>query len=103
MVDKRTPSPRGNVLAIDTTEPALASRRNLFQFGKRLYSSKRILTSGRWRGHKCWGNNRGGGQARGRLTPEVNVTIGGDRPTTFFCGLVAFEDERQYFVACFGV
>ena len=52
---------------------------------------------------ECWGNHRGGGQAGGRLTPAVNVTIGGYRPPRSFGGVVAFGDKRVFLVASFGV
>ena len=45
-----------------------------------------------------WGNPRGGGRAGGRLKPEIEVAIGGDRPPRV--GDVAtFQDMREFLVA----
>ena len=44
-----------------------------------------------------WGNPRGG--SRGRLKPEVKVTIGGDRPPRLDGDDVTFEDMREFLVA----
>ena len=34
------------------------------------------------------------------MTPEVNETIGEDRPPTLFCGVVAFDQNREIIFAC---
>ena len=45
-----------------------------------------------------WGNVRGGGRAGGRRTPEIKVTIGGDRQPRLGGDVVTFEDMRAYFL-----
>ena len=47
-----------------------------------------------------WGNHRGGGQSRCLLTPEVDVTIGGDCLPKVFCGVIAFQQYREIILAC---
>ena len=46
-----------------------------------------------------WGNPRVGGQAGGRLKPEVKVTLGGDRPPRLDGDVVTFEDMREFLIA----
>ena len=46
------------------------------------------------------GSQRGGGRAGGRLKPDVKVTIAGDRPSRLGGDVVAFEDMREFLVAC---
>ena len=45
------------------------------------------------------GNPRGGGQAGGRLKPEIKVTIEGDRPPRLGGDVVTFEGMREFLVA----
>ena len=49
--------------------------------------------------YASWGNAKGGGRAGGRLTPEIKVTIGGDRPSRLGGDVVTFEDFREFLVA----
>ena len=46
-----------------------------------------------------WGNPRGGGRAGGRRTPEIKVSIGGDRPPRLGGDVVTFENMREFLVA----
>ena len=49
--------------------------------------------------YASWGNARGRGRAGGRLTPEIKVTIGGDRPPRLGGDVFTFEDMREFLVA----
>ena len=46
-----------------------------------------------------WGSRKVGGRASGRLTPDVKMTIGGDRPPRLGGDVVIFEDMRELLVA----
>ena len=46
-----------------------------------------------------WGNPRGEGRACGRRKPEIQVTIGGDRPPKLDGDVVTFEDMCEFLVA----
>ena len=46
-----------------------------------------------------WGSPRGGDRAGGRLKPDVNVTMGENRPSRLGGDVVTFEDMREFFVA----
>ena len=46
-----------------------------------------------------WGSPRGAGRAGGGLKPEVNVTIGGDRPPRLGGDVVTLDDMREILVA----
>ena len=47
----------------------------------------------------CGGSHSCGVRAGGGLKPEVNVTIGGDRPPKLRGDVVSFEDVREFLVA----
>ena len=44
----------------------------------------------------CWGSHRGGGRAGSGLTPELKVTIGGNRPPRLGGDAATFEDMREF-------
>ena len=77
MVDKRGPNQREEILAADPTGTAVTNRFNLIKLSQETIQQQEEQGDGGVH-FQFWGYHRGGGQSRGRLTPEVIVTIGGD-------------------------
>ena len=65
----------------------------------RFYSSGRRASAGCWRSPSCKLGKPERWRPSRRLKPDVNVTIGGDRPPRLGGDVVTFEDMREFLVA----
>ena len=64
------------------------------------YSSGGARAQGVGGGHPVrWESQRSGGRAGGRLTPDVRLAFGGDRPPRLGGDVVTLEDMREFLVA----